>query len=71
MVLRENKAKWVDQGSEFYNICFQKRLDDNNMEMYSTQNEGKPNVAERFIRILKNKIYKHMTDMSKNVYLMC
>ena len=71
MVLRENKAKWVDQGSEFYNICFKKRLDDNNMEMYSTQNEGKPNVAERFIRILKYKIYKHMTDTSKNVYLMC
>ena len=36
--------------------------------MYSTHNEGKPVVAERFIRILKNKIYKHMTAISKNVY---
>ena len=36
--------------------------------MYSTHNEGKSVVAERFIRILKNKIYKHMTAISKNVY---
>ena len=37
--------------------------------MYSTYNEGKSVVAERFIRTLKNKIYKHMTAISKNVYL--
>ena len=36
--------------------------------MYSTHNEGKSIVAERFIRILKNKIYKHMTAVPKNVY---
>ena len=36
--------------------------------MYSTYNEGKSVVAERFIRTLKNKIYKHMTANSKNVY---
>ena len=36
--------------------------------MYSTYNERKSLVAERFIRILKNKIYKHMTTVSKNVY---
>ena len=36
--------------------------------MYSTYNEGKSIVAERFIRTLKNKIYKHMTAISKNVY---
>ena len=36
--------------------------------MYSTDNEGKSVVAERFIRTLKNKIYKHMTAISKNVY---
>ena len=35
--------------------------------MYSKY-EGKSVVAERFIRILKNKIYKHMTAISKNVY---
>ena len=36
--------------------------------MYSTYNEGKSVVAERFIRILKNKLYKHMTATGKNVY---
>ena len=36
--------------------------------MYSTFNEGKSVIAERFIRTLKNKIYKHMTAISKNVY---
>ena len=36
--------------------------------MYSTYNEGKSVVAERFIRTLKNKIFKHMTVVSKNVY---
>ena len=36
--------------------------------MYSTHNEGKSVVAERFIRTLKNNVYKHMTAISKNVY---
>ena len=35
--------------------------------MYSTYNQGKSVVAERFIKTLKNKIYKHMTSISKNV----
>ena len=59
---------WVDQGSEFYNNHFKKFLKINNIEMYSTYNEGKSVVAERFIRTLKNKIFKHMTAISKNVY---
>ena len=37
--------------------------------MYSTFNEGKSVVAERFIETLKNKIYKHTTAISKNVYV--
>ena len=40
----------------------------NNIEMYSTCNEGKSVVAERFIRTLKNKFFKDMTAISKNVY---
>ena len=36
--------------------------------MYSTYNEGKSVVAERFIRTLKNKLYKHMTASGKNDY---
>ena len=37
--------------------------------MYSTNNEGKSVIAERFIRTIKNKIYKYMTSISKNVYI--
>ena len=37
--------------------------------MYSTQNEEKSVVAERFIRTLKNKLYKYMASKSKNVYI--
>ena len=49
------------KGSEFYNNFFKKWLQDNNIEMYSTHNEGISVVAERFIRTLKAKIYKYMT----------
>ena len=59
---------WVDQGSEFYNQDLKKWLSSNNISMYSTYNEGKSAVVERFIRTLKNKLYKHMTATSKNVY---
>ena len=45
-----------------------KWLKDNDIIMDSIHNEGKSVVAERFIRTLKNKIYKHMTAISKNVY---
>ena len=39
------------------------------IEIYSIHNEGKSVVAERFIKTLKNKIYKYMTSISKNVYI--
>ena len=72
-ILKEFNRKpnkiWVDKGNEFYNNYFKKWLQDNNTEMYSTHNEGKSVMAERFIRTLKNKIYKYMTSISKNVYI--
>ena len=40
-----------------------------NIVMYSTHNERKSVVAEKFIRTLKKKIYKYMTSISKNVYI--
>ena len=43
-------------------------LRENGIIMYSTYNEGKSVIAERFIRTLNNKIYKHMTAISINVY---
>ena len=44
-------------------------LEKNDIEMYSTHNEGKCVVAEKFIRTIKNKIYKYTTSISKNVYI--
>ena len=72
-ILKQSNRKpnkiWVDKGSEFYNAYFKKWLRDNDIAMYSTHNEGKSVVAERFIRTLKSKIYKYMTSLSKNVYI--
>ena len=65
---RKPNKIWVDHGSEFYNNKFKKFLEENDIEMYSTHNEGKSVVAERFITTLKNKIYKHMTTIGKNIY---
>ena len=65
---RKPNKIWVDQGGEFYNHVFKKWLSDNDIIMYSTFNEGKSVVAERFIGTLKNKLYKHMAATGKNVY---
>ena len=64
---RKPNKIWVDHGSEFYNNKFKKFLKENDIVLYSTFNEGKSVVAERFIKTLKNKIYKHMTTIGKNV----
>ena len=53
---RKPNKIWVDQGSEFYNKSFKDFLKINKIEMYSTYNEGKSVVAEKFIRTLKNKV---------------
>ena len=44
-------------------------LQDSGIEMYSTNNERKSVVNERFIRTLKNKIYNYMTSISKNMHI--
>ena len=53
----------------FHNRSMKSWLEDNGTEMYSTYNERKFVVAERFIRTLKDNIYKYMTSVSKNVYI--
>ena len=58
----------VHQGGKLYNNLFKRFLKINNTVMYSTYNEGKYVVTERFIRTLKSKIFKHMRAVSKNVY---
>ena len=66
--VRKPNKTWVDQGSKFYNNTFKFFLKISNIEMCSTYNEGKSVVAGRFIRTLKNKIFKHVTAISKIVY---
>ena len=63
---RKPNKIWVDKGSKFYERSMKSwlQLQDNNIEMYSTHNEGKSVVTERFIRTLKNKIYKYLTAIS-------
>ena len=70
-ILDESNCKlnktWVDKGSKYYNRSMKSWPEKNAIEKYSTHNEGKLVVAERFIRTLKNKIHKYMTSISKNV----
>ena len=72
-ILDDSKRKpdkiWVYKGSRFYNNSFKKWIKENDIEMYSTNNEGKSVIAERCIRTLKTKIYKYLTSVSKNVYI--
>ena len=69
-VLNKSECKpkkiWVDKGSQFYNKSLKSWLEKNDVEMYSAHSVA---VAEAFIRTLKNKIYKYMTSLSKNVYI--
>ena len=75
-ILNNSKRKpnkiWVDQGSEFHNKSFKKWLKDNNIKMKCIQHIMKEILLllkDLFKKItLKNKIYKHMTAISKNVY---
>ena len=72
-ILDESNSKpnktWVVKRNEFYNRSMISWLQNDDVEMHSTHNEGKSVVAKRFIRTLKNKIYKHMTSIWKNVYI--
>ena len=65
---KQNKI-WVDKSSKFYNRSVKSWLQDNDMEKYSALIEEKSVLAERFIKSLKNKIYKYMSAISKNMYI--
>ena len=68
-ILDESNCKpnkiWVDKGSEFYNRSIKLWLEKKRVKIFV---EGKSIIAERFIRTLKNKIYKYMISISKNDY---
>ena len=67
-ILKDSNRKpskiWIYNGSEFYNNSFKKWLQDIGITMYSTHNEQKFVVANKFIKTFENKIYKHVRDFN-------
>ena len=57
---RKPNKLWVDKGSEFYNRSIKSWLEKKDIEMYSAHYKEKSVMAEKFIRTLKNKIYKYV-----------
>ena len=72
-LFREGRRKlyrmWVDKKSEFYNISMKSWLESNNIEIHSRNNKEKFAVAQRFIKTLKNKSYKYVNSILKNLYI--
>ena len=66
---RKPNKLWADQGREFYNKLMQEWLNNNDILMYSTHNEGKSVIAERFIKTLKSTIYKKRTANDNKSHL--
>ena len=62
--LKESNCK-----GEFYNWSLKPWLEKNYIEIYSTHNEQNSAVFEIFVRTFKNKIYKYLTSISKNVFI--
>lgn len=60
---------WADKGTEWYNKDFKSFLKENNIELYSTENEGKSCVVERVIQTLKKKMYKKFTELGTKKWL--
>ena len=56
----KHNKRWIDKGSEFSDRSMKSWWQDDDIEMYSKHNERKSVFSERFIRTLKNKIYKYM-----------
>ena len=65
-IFKEGKPEkiWVDKGKEFYNKNVKELV-----ELYSTENEEKSSVVERWIRTMKEKMWKYFTANSTNVHM--
>ena len=59
---------WSDKGSEFYNRQVKELLKDNNIKLYSTENEEKSSVVERWIGTMKQHMYKYFTANETTKY---
>jgi hypothetical protein len=67
--IRKPNKLWVDKGKEFYNKTFDKWLKTNNISLYSTFNEGKAVVIERFNRTMKARMWKYFTAQNTKKYI--
>ena len=63
------KKLWVDKGKEYYNKNVKDLLAKNNIEIYSTENEEKSSVCQRWNRTIKEKMYKRFTIQNNTVYI--
>ena len=63
------KKLWVDKGKEYYNKNVKDLLAKNNIEIYSTENEEKSSVCERWNRTIKEKMYKRFTIQNNTLYI--
>ena len=63
------KKLWIDKGNDYYNKNELDLLAKNNIEIYSTENEEKSSVCERWNRTIKEKMYKRFTMQNNTVYI--
>ena len=61
---RRPKKLWTDKGREFFNKDVRDLV-----ELYATENEEKSSIAERWIRTMKEKMFKYFTDNNTNKYI--
>ena len=60
---------WVDKGTEYYNENVLDLLAKNKFTIYSTENEEKSSVCERWNRTIETKMYKQFTIQNNTVYI--
>ena len=65
---RQPRLLWTDKGKEFFNKNVKQLLSRNNIKLYSTENEEKSSVVERFNRTIKQKMWKMFSANNNTVY---
>ena len=65
---RQPRLLWTDKGKEFYNKNVNQLLSKKNIKLYSTENEEKSSVVERFNRTIKEKMWKMFSANNNTVY---
>ena len=72
IILKEGRKPeylWTDKGKEYYNKHVKEVLDKNKITLYSTENEEKSSVCERWNRTIKTKMWKQFTVQGNTQYL--